>query len=102
MQLGGRTTAQALRSSTAHSLCIAAQRGLKSIAFPAVGTGIAGFPIRECAEIMLDETVKHLHGSTTLERVDFVLYDQPSLRIFKEVFGKMRAETTGANAGGRG
>jgi O-acetyl-ADP-ribose deacetylase (regulator of RNase III) len=101
MQLGGRTTAQALRSSTAHALRIAVQRGLKSIAFPAVGTGIAGFPMRECAEIMLEETVKHLRGSTTLERVDFVLYDQPALRVFEEVFAKMQAEATGADAGGR-
>jgi O-acetyl-ADP-ribose deacetylase (regulator of RNase III) len=74
---------------------------LKSIAFPAVGTGIAGFPMRECAEIMLEETVKHLRGSTTLERVDFVLYDQPALRVFEEVFAKMQAEATGADAGGR-
>ena len=44
MQLGGRTTGHALRASTAHSLRIAAERGLKTIAFPAVGTGIAGFP----------------------------------------------------------
>src|SRR5580704_8228940 len=48
MQLGGGTTATGLRSSTAHSLRIAAQRRLKSIAFPAIGTGIAGFPMREC------------------------------------------------------
>jgi O-acetyl-ADP-ribose deacetylase (regulator of RNase III) len=102
MQLGGSTTAQALRSSTAHSLRIAAQRGLKSIAFPAVGTGIAGFPMRECAEIMLDEAIKHLHGSTTLGRIDFVLYDQPVLRVFEEVLGKMRTEAADANAGGRG
>ena len=46
MHLGGLTTAHSLRSSTAHSLRIAAQKGLKTIAFPAVGTGIAGFPMR--------------------------------------------------------
>src|SRR6202162_1019889 len=43
MQLGGETTAHALRSSTAHCLRIAAERGLRTVAFPAVGTGIAGF-----------------------------------------------------------
>src|ERR1700693_1821083 len=47
MQLGGETTAHALRSSTAHCLRIAAERGLRTVAFPAVGTGIAGFPIPE-------------------------------------------------------
>jgi O-acetyl-ADP-ribose deacetylase len=53
MQLGGVTTAANLRNAVAHSLRIAAERGLKSIAFPAVGTGIAGFPLDECATIML-------------------------------------------------
>ena len=86
MQLGGRTSAQALRSSTAHSLRIAAQHQLKTIAFPAVGTGIAGFPLRECAEIMLDETLCHLGGPTSLEKVYFVLFDDEALRVFQEVF----------------
>src|SRR6266436_9813691 len=55
MQLGGKTNADALRRSTAHSLKIASEHGLKTIAFPAVGTGIAGFPLKDCAEIMVRE-----------------------------------------------
>ena len=89
MKLGGMTTARNLRNSTAHSLRIAAEKNLKTIAFPAVGTGIAGFPMRECAEIMLDEVVKHLKGPTTLEKVSFVLFDRPSLREFQEVWEEM-------------
>ncbi len=91
MQLGGATTAKALRSSTAPALRIAAERGLKSIAFPAVGTGIAGFPMRECAEIMLREAVEHLKGPTSLERVSFVLFDRASLDVFEQVWAEMRA-----------
>jgi O-acetyl-ADP-ribose deacetylase (regulator of RNase III) len=101
MQLGGETTARALRSSTAHSLRIAAESGLKTIAFPAVGTGIAGFPMRECAEIMLEEVVKHLQSPTSIERIDFILYDQGALDVFAEVFAKMRS-VAGANAAGLG
>jgi O-acetyl-ADP-ribose deacetylase len=89
MQLGGKTTAHALRSSTAHALRIAAQNNLKTIAFPAVGTGIAGFPLRECAEIMLGETVKHFEGRTSLEKVFFVLFDQRAKAVFDEVFGEI-------------
>lgn len=92
MQLGGSTTAEALRSSTAHSLKIAAQRGLKTIAFPAVGTGIAGFPIEECAVIMLKETVRHLSGPTTLEKVYFVLFDEAARIIFESAWRKLQAE----------
>src|ERR1700684_3310867 len=62
MQLGGHTTARALRGSTAHSLRIASEKGLRTIAFPAIGTGIGGFPLSECAAIMLHEVVQHLKG----------------------------------------
>jgi O-acetyl-ADP-ribose deacetylase (regulator of RNase III) len=84
MQLGGETTARALRSSTAHSLQIARERGLKSIAFPAVGTGIAGFALPECARIMLREAVEHLRGQTSLEKVYFVLFDAGALAEFEK------------------
>jgi len=90
MQLGGATTAQALRSSTAHSLRIAAQNDLKTIAFPAVGTGIAGFPMRECAEIMLAEAQKHLQGATSLQQIQFVLFDKRSLEIFEQVWNETK------------
>ena len=99
MSLGGSATANALRSSTAHSLRIAAERGLKTIAFPAVGTGIAGFPTRECAEIMLQECAKHLSGPTSIERIDFVLYDDAALRVFEEVFRTMQSKTARGAAG---
>ena len=89
MQLGGTTSAHALRSSTAHSLRIAAERGLKTIAFPAVGTGIAGFPMRECAEIMLRECVEHLRRGSSVEKISFVLFDAEARRTFESVWKSM-------------
>jgi O-acetyl-ADP-ribose deacetylase len=94
MQLGGPASAHSLRSSTAHSLRIAAQRNLKTIAFPAVGTGIAGFPLRECAEIMLRETAKHFERPTSLEKVSFVLFDAEAFATFEQVLGEMLAKHT--------
>jgi O-acetyl-ADP-ribose deacetylase (regulator of RNase III) len=90
MELGGRTSALALRSSTAHSLRIAAQKKLKTIAFPAVGTGIAGFPMRGCAEIMLREVAKHFEGPTSIEKVSFVLFDKDALQTFQRVLDEMK------------
>lgn len=95
MQLGGSTTVSALRSSTAYSLRIADQNHLKTIAFPAVGTGIAGFPMRECAEIMLEETLKHLQTSTSLEKIYFVLFDSSSLRVFEQVWKELKKKEAG-------
>jgi len=86
------TTARALRGSTAHSLRIAAEKGLATIAFPAVGTGIAGFPMQECAEIMLREVVEHLKRPTSLKKVYFVLFDQPALEVFERVWKEMKTQ----------
>jgi O-acetyl-ADP-ribose deacetylase (regulator of RNase III) len=91
MELGGSTTAEALRKSTAHALRIASESGLKSIAFPAVGTGVAGFPMKECAEIMLQEALQHLQNGTTLEKIYFVLFDQDSCETFQKAWKRMQA-----------
>ena len=96
MQLGGRASAQALRGSTAHALRIAAQQGLKTVAFPAVGTGIAGFPLRECADIMLREAVRHLAGPTPIEKVCFVLFDSEAFGVFQQAFREL--ETAGESS----
>jgi O-acetyl-ADP-ribose deacetylase len=85
MQLGRPTSAKALRSSTAIALRIASEKKLKTIAFPAVGTGIAGFPLHECAEIMIDEAKKHLQQPTSLEKIYFVLFDAEALKAFQDV-----------------
>ncbi len=91
MQLGGETTARALKSATAHALRIASEQGLRTIAFPAVGTGIAGFPVPECACIMLREAVEHLKKSTSLEKIYFVLFDAPALSEFEKALAEMAA-----------
>ena len=89
MRLGGRTTEPNLRASTRNSLRRAAENGVKSIAFPAIGTGIAGFPIDRCAEVMLEEVRDHLKGETPLERVEFVLFDRPAFEAFERALEKM-------------
>src|SRR5262249_5513769 len=83
MGLGGvRTTGKSLQTSTAHSLRLAAERGLKTIAFPAVGTGVSEFPMNQCAEIMLHEAAQHLSKETSLETIYFVLFDEASRSVF--------------------
>jgi len=98
MGLGGvRTTAKTLRTSTAHSLRLAAERKLKSIAFPAIGTGVSAFPLDECAQIMLAETVQHLQGETSLESVYFVLFDARARDVFQFTWDTLRKNlSTGA------
>lgn len=90
MQLGGRTTEPHLRASTRNSLMRAAEHRLESIAFPAIGTGIAGFPLDRCAQVMLEEVRDHLAGETSLRRVEFVLFDRAAYETFERVFAEMK------------
>jgi len=91
MQAGRRTTTENLRGSTNHSLRLAAERGLKTIAFPAVGTGIAGFPLKECAQIMLRAAADHLQGPTSLETITFVLFDEAARGVFESAWKELQA-----------
>ncbi|HTQ97182.1 MAG TPA: macro domain-containing protein [Candidatus Acidoferrum sp.] len=97
---GERTTAKSLRTSTAHSLRLAAERQLKTIAFPAVGTGVSGFPVDECAHIMLTEAVQHLKTGSSLEVVYFVLYDDGSRGIFQRTWDNLQKEFVPGSAEG--
>lgn len=89
MELGGYTSEPALRESTRNSLLRAKENGLESIAFPAIGTGIAGFPMARCAEVMLEEIRAHLNGETSLKQVEIVLHDSAALKVFERTFANM-------------
>jgi O-acetyl-ADP-ribose deacetylase (regulator of RNase III) len=72
-----------LKDATLNSLILADKNNLKSIAFPAISTGIFGFPKDRCATIMLSTTIAYLEGPTKLEKVVYCLYDQNTFEIFK-------------------
>jgi O-acetyl-ADP-ribose deacetylase len=93
MRLGGRTTTESLRNSTRNSLLRAEEKGFKTIAFPAIGTGIAGFAMEECANIMISEVLGHLKSRTSLEKIYFVLFDDAALKTFEETYKKLTARS---------
>ena len=79
-----------LADATWNSLNIASEKGLSSIAFPAISTGIFGFPKERCAQIMLTTVVKMLREEeTSLREVVFCLWGEDPLRIFQETAKKM-------------
>jgi len=89
MALGERTTAETLASSVRAVLELAEQYKLKSIALPAIGTGIAGFPVDRCAEIMLRLIHNHLTSERSIERVYFVLYDDQAHEAFRNEYARI-------------
>lgn len=73
-----------LRNATRNSLIQASSKGLRSIAFPAISTGIFGFPKDRCAQIMLDTISDYLRNDkTSLETVTLCLWSKDDLRIFE-------------------
>ncbi|PVX25794.1 MAG: O-acetyl-ADP-ribose deacetylase [Candidatus Bathyarchaeum sp.] len=78
-----------LKDATLNSLKLADKNRLKSLAFPAISTGIFGFPKDRCATIMLSTSIAYLEGPTGLERVVFCLYDKETLEIFEDAFGAL-------------
>lgn len=86
MSLGGRTTATALRASMTATFEIARRSGMQSLAVPAVGTGIAGFPLDECARVMATCLSRAMHDGWEPSEVRFVLYDDAALNAFEPPF----------------
>ena len=82
---------QKLKNATLNSLKAADENSLKSISFPAVSTGIFGFPIDRCAEIMLKTTIDYLKGQTGLEKVVFCLFGTDSYEVFAN---RLKQETS--------
>ncbi|OHB82069.1 MAG: O-acetyl-ADP-ribose deacetylase [Planctomycetes bacterium RBG_19FT_COMBO_48_8] len=82
---------QKLKNATLNSLKVADENNLKSISFPAISTGIFGFPIGRCAEIMLKTTIDYLKGQTRLEKVVFCLFGRDSYEVFA---GRLEQETS--------
>lgn len=79
-----------LHNATFNSLRLATEKGLKSIAFPAISTGIFGFPKDRCAGIMLKTVSDFLNaGKTSLEKVIFCLWSREDLELFENTLRSM-------------
>jgi len=88
---GEMATAEAIKLATRQILLRAEEKTIKSLALPALGTGAAGFPVEDCAQIMLKAVLEHIRVRTSLEKIHFVLYDDAALKAFEEAFQKLTA-----------
>jgi O-acetyl-ADP-ribose deacetylase (regulator of RNase III) len=79
-----------LAAAVAGSLKLAARLGLSSIAFPAISTGIFGFPKPRAAGVILTAMRAYLEGSPDpVKLVRLTLYDQPTLDAFVQVWDSL-------------
>ncbi|MFX1480111.1 MAG: macro domain-containing protein [Promethearchaeota archaeon] len=73
-----------LKSATLNSLKLMDEHQLKSISFPAISTGIFGYPIERCAKVMISTAKEYLSGTTQIEEVIFCLYTTSDYNVFFE------------------
>ncbi|MFX1379526.1 MAG: macro domain-containing protein [Promethearchaeota archaeon] len=73
-----------LKNATINSLKLMDENKLKTIAFPAISTGIFGYPINRCAQIMIRTTKEYLLGNTQIEKVIFCLFTASDYEVFEK------------------
>jgi O-acetyl-ADP-ribose deacetylase (regulator of RNase III) len=76
-----RTDAALVRRTTESCLRVADELGAKSLGLPAFGTGVGGFPLDECARIMVDAV--RAYEPSSLERVVFAVFGADAKAAFQ-------------------
>lgn len=88
-RMGEGNEDEKLKNATLNSLKVADENNLTSITFPAISTGIFGFPKERCAQIMLKTVTDYLNGETGLKRVVFCLHGASSFELFSETLKRL-------------
>jgi O-acetyl-ADP-ribose deacetylase (regulator of RNase III) len=88
-QGGNKGEATLLKSAHLESLKLASAKKLKSISFPAISTGVYGYPVHEAAQIALKTAIDYLKEHSEIELVRFVLFGRKTYDIFAEELKKL-------------
>jgi O-acetyl-ADP-ribose deacetylase (regulator of RNase III) len=71
-------------------LALAEERGVSTISFPAISTGVYGYPIQEAAEIAVREVKAHLEkANVSLQRVVFVLFGRAAYEVYARLLERL-------------
>jgi O-acetyl-ADP-ribose deacetylase (regulator of RNase III) len=88
---GHHSEAELLASAYRRSLELAAEHHLKSIAFPAISTGVYGYPQEAAARVALETILAFLSEHPEIERVRMVLFDSRALETHQRVLEQLLA-----------
>lgn len=81
-----RTSAELVEQTTRRCLELADELGCRSLALPAFGTGVGGFPLEECARLMVGQA--RAFEPESLERVVFAVFGAEAARAFESVLSQ--------------
>lgn len=67
-----------------NSLKLAIENKIKTIAFPAISTGVYGYPLERATKIAISEVKKFLEKNELIEKVTFVCFDEETFQVYKK------------------
>ncbi|MCM8805695.1 MAG: macro domain-containing protein [Candidatus Omnitrophica bacterium] len=79
-----KNPAEKLAMCFKNCLLLADSKQLKSIAFPAISTGIFGYPVDEAAEVSINAVIETIPHLKSIQKIRFVLFDQQTFSIFEK------------------
>lgn len=82
---GQHNEAKLLAAAYTNSLCLAAEQGAQSIAFPCISTGVYGYPAREAAKIAVQAVRETLPQCPQIERVVFCCFSQQDAALYQRL-----------------
>jgi O-acetyl-ADP-ribose deacetylase (regulator of RNase III) len=89
---GGSGEPDLLRSCYERSIVLAAGRGARTIAFPAISTGVYGYPVELAAPIALGVAAEFAHASNAFDEIRFVLFSDADLEVYCAALAAMEEE----------
>lgn len=90
---GSRSESALLRACYRNCMALAESRELESIAFPAISTGVYGYPLREAAEIAISEV--RAFSTKAVRRVVYACFDEAGTAVYAEVLRTDTRQQTG-------
>lgn len=85
---GKKGEADKLKKCYFNSLDLAVKKGIKTIAFPNISTGVYRFPKKQAGEIAVKEVNSFLHNNSEIEKVIFVCFDKENYNIYYSLLEK--------------
>jgi len=80
---------QLLKSCYLNSLKLAEQKGIRTIAFPAISTGAYGYPLEEAAKIAIKTVLEYLGAGSGIEKVIFVLFTERDRQVYERLYRQL-------------
>jgi len=78
-----------LRNAYRNSLKLAAENSVKTIAFPAISTGVYSFPLDRATKIAVEEVLKFLSNNDSIEKVIFACFNEKTYECYQSVLEQM-------------